>query len=173
MLRRGLNSSGSIGFPEAVMSRIKFIVAIIAALLIGGCGFTPVYTPGSQTAVAMSNIAIAEPQTKQDYILVRHLEERLGRTPGADRLLNYDIWIYEEGYYMTPRFQLVGQVDYQLVDAATGEHLITGTVKNFTGFTSTESLENVVRRDAEERLLVILADDIVSELMIKQAQPSS
>lgn len=68
---------------------------------------------------------------------------------------------------MITRYNLRGDVTYALRDLESGTVLSTGKVEHFTAFSAsgstvaTESAE----RDAEARLMVILADGIVTRLM--------
>ncbi|MGY9049746.1 MAG: LPS assembly lipoprotein LptE [Rhodobacterales bacterium] len=68
----------------------------------------------------------------------------------------------------TTRYQLIGTVEYTLKDAATGAVLSTRDTSAFAGYSATGS--NVAtlaaRRDTMERLMVILADQMVDQLLL-------
>jgi LPS-assembly lipoprotein len=67
----------------------------------------------------------------------------------------------------TTRFNLVGQVQFTLTEAATGAVLLQGSVDSFTSYSATGS--TVAGLEAEDaantRLMRILADQIVARLL--------
>ena len=64
------------------------------------------------------------------------------------------------------RINLLGQSDYALL-AANGTTITSGTVSGFTGYstTGTTVATEAAAADAEERLAVLLADQIMARLM--------
>jgi LPS-assembly lipoprotein len=71
-------------------------------------------------------------------------------------------------------FSLVGRIDYKLIDLATDTTVATGQVDNFTGYSATgDTVETLAaQRDALERLMVILADQVVRDLTVTADLPS-
>ena len=67
------------------------------------------------------------------------------------------------------RYNLVGTADYVLLDKASGAIVASGQVQNFTGYSATGTTVATLaaQRDAADRLMIILADKIVSELLVK------
>jgi LPS-assembly lipoprotein len=65
------------------------------------------------------------------------------------------------------RFNLLGSVAYSLRDLSTGATLTTGEVTSFTGYSATGTTVAVqaAERDAEARLMVILADQLLTRLL--------
>lgn len=158
-----------------MQARPIFYVFKILVLLLGlaGCGFTPVYAPGSRDAQNLSNIRVAPPpNTRVGYLFVRDLEDRLGRNPNAELLLNHSIWVFEEGVeFGVERAQVVGKVDYQLVSQSDNVVLATGSVESFTSYSSASLLYDSARRAAEERLMQILANKTITDLMVELSRP--
>jgi LPS-assembly lipoprotein len=66
----------------------------------------------------------------------------------------------------TTRYSLVGQVDYTLTARDGGTVVASGQVGNFTGYSATGSTVETLagERDARERLMTILADQLVTRL---------
>ena len=64
------------------------------------------------------------------------------------------------------RFHLIGQADYTLIDVASGFAVQSGSVDNFVGYSATGTTVATLatRREAQERLMTILADQIVLRL---------
>ncbi|WP_281969155.1 LPS assembly lipoprotein LptE [Roseovarius nanhaiticus] len=136
---------------------------------LAACGFTPVYAPGTQIDQRFSEIEVAPPNNRFEYLLVRNLEERIGRNPSGDTLLNHTLIIFEEGLEVVgaARSQIVGEVRYQLVSKDTGQVIATGSVKSFTAYSPSSQVLVATQRDTAERLMQILADKTISDLTIK------
>ena len=66
----------------------------------------------------------------------------------------------------TRRYNLVGSAAYSLRDTSTGTIVTSGTVNNFTAYSATGSTVATLaaERDALERLMVILGDQITTRL---------
>lgn len=152
-------------------------VVVATALLLSACGFAPAYGPGGTADALTRNIAISTPETRLDYLLAQQIERRLGRATSADYLLDVQITTNEEriavtNASITRRFELIGSADYTLTDMA-GREITAGNVRSFTGYsaTGTTVATSAARDDAQERLMTILADQIVTRLIA--AAPAS
>jgi len=150
--------------------RRLFLLAGLAAL--AGCGFAPAYGPGGGGATLRGQIEVAEPDTRAGYLLTRDLESRLGRSSMARYALAPEITLDTEAIAIdrrnvAGRFNILGSVRYALTDRQTGETVTTGTVDSFTAYSArgTPVATRVARRDAETRLMTILADQIVTRLL--------
>lgn len=151
-------------------SRTLFFVLAVSA-----CGFEPVNT-GPASALR-SSVAIAEPEDRNAFLLVQRLEERLGRSSIPAFALDHTIRVSAKSLGIDAegdvrRFNLVGQVDWTLREIETGEVRASGVVENFTGYSATGTTVATLtaERDARQRLMVILADQIVQRI---QAQASA
>ena len=69
------------------------------------------------------------------------------------------------------RYSLAGKADYKLVDAQTDAVLLTGEVASFTSWSATGSTvaTQTAEDDAHKRLMVMLADQIVTRLIATAA----
>jgi LPS-assembly lipoprotein len=140
-------------------------------LVLAACGFTPVYGPGGSGQILQDNVSTSEPVTRNDFLLNQRLEERLGRVNDAPYLLSVSTSIGVGGLAVdtagtTTRFNIVGTSQYSLTERATGRIVTSGAVDNFTSYSAsgTTIATRAASRDAQERLMVILADDIVTRL---------
>ncbi|MFG6581169.1 hypothetical protein ACGYK1_17390 [Sulfitobacter sp. 1A13191] len=143
---------------------IYSFIAIFTFL--GACGFEPIYGPGSQVGRGLQNIKLAAPTNREAYIFARSFEERLGRNLGASTTLQYNISIYDQGLDLrdVSISQKIGSVSYQLIDEAGGNVIASGKVEGFTSYSSEGNLSVASQHDASERLLIILADRVISKL---------
>ncbi|MWD28536.1 hypothetical protein E0K89_013710 [Aquicoccus sp. SCR17] len=150
----------------------RAFLTLLAAGGLSACGFTPAYGPSGGAGRLQGQVAVDAPDDRAGYLLVRRLEERLGRAAGARYELGAQVVIDEEGLGIsadqrTTRYHLVGEARYALRDAATGLVLQSGQVESFTGYSATGSTVATLaaERDALERLMTILADRITDRLI--------
>ena len=147
---------------------------IVLPLALAACGFTPVYGTGGTGEQLRNQVLVQEPYTQAGYLLTRHLETRLGRSSGEARYaLDLAIDIIEDGIAVnaagdTTRFNVIGRVDYALRDANAGTVITSGNVENFTAYSAigTTVATLAAERDATERLMVILGDQITTRLYV-------
>lgn len=117
-------------------------------------------------------IEVQEPDTRAGYLLNRDLESRLGRSSMARYELAPVITLNTEAIAIdrrnvAGRFNVLGSVRYTLTDRQSGETVSTGSVDNFTAYSArgTPVATRAARRDAEARLMTILADQLVTRLL--------
>ncbi|SPJ23318.1 LPS assembly lipoprotein LptE [Palleronia abyssalis] len=160
---------------------------LTALVALPACGFTPVYGPAGVARGLTGQILVDEPEDEAGYLLVTRLEERLGRPNDAQYRLALDVSISDRRLgrntqSSTAREQLVGRIRYRLIDRSTDQTLRRADLTNFTSYSSplidpdntpdpgepyVGSYVSIreARRDAGERLMTILADSIVADLL--------
>ena len=150
-------------------SRRFALLALPAALC--ACGFTPVYAPGGAGTQLRGKVELDTPTNDNTYLLVRNIEERLGRATAPEYRLSVLPITVSQGQAITEegaitRFSLVGVAEYELRRLGTNEVLAQGDVRNFTGYSATGSTVETLAAadDAQKRLMQILADQIVTAL---------
>lgn len=147
------------------------ICALLLLLGLGACGFEPVYGPNGAGTLLQNRVLVDKPDDRTGFLLVQRLEERLGRAGDPAYRLAVDLAVREEARAIDRegdirRFHLIGSAAYTLSEARTESVIRTETVTGFVGYSATgTSLATLAaRRDALERLMTILADQIVLEL---------
>ncbi|QXT39817.1 LPS assembly lipoprotein LptE [Gymnodinialimonas ceratoperidinii] len=148
----------------------RSLMLTLATLPLAACNFQPVYGPGGSGEIIRNQIRVAEPDTRLEFELVARLEDRIGT--GSRYLLDYEITrssrdLAIDADEVINRINLVGTLAFTLRDAATGRSLQTGEVATFTAYATTASpvATESARRDAEDRLAVALADQLVTRLI--------
>lgn len=160
------------------MSLLNLRTLLLALpLLAAACGFSPVYAPGGTGAALHGQIAVQSPEgirgasSTDAYFLVQNLEQRLGRG-GSAYQLDLTLRTSEEGQAITAdnaitRYSVTGTAEFSLTRQSDGRTVASGTVRNFTGYSATGSTVETLagERDAHERLMVILADQITAQIL--------
>lgn len=150
---------------------------LILPLVLAACGFTPVHGPGGTGQALQNNVSTTEPTTRNDFLLNQRLEERLGRADEAPYLLTVSTGLSIDGLALdtagtTTRFNVLGVSQYALAERDTGRVITSGTVDNFTTYSAsgTTIATRAASKDAQERLMIILADQIVTRLLSTDLQ---
>ena len=136
------------------------------------CGFEPVYAPGSAAAALRNAVLVAPPSDPVGFELVQELERRFGEPRSARYRLTANLAMREDSIGVTAegtisRFRLRGRADYAKINPVTDEVLTRGQAMSFTTYsaTSTTVATTFAQRDARRRLMVILAERMVADLI--------
>ncbi len=147
---------------------------LLGLLTLSACGFEPVYGPGGSASTLRGRIEIAAPADEEGFALVKRLEERLGQPDSADLGLIADIYITEEavgflGDGTISRYSVSGRVDWRITRLDDNAEVMTGSERSFTSYsaTSTTVATIVARRDARRRLMVVIADRILQDIVLR------
>jgi len=155
--------------------RRRFL-SLLAVAPLAGCGFAPVYGPGGSGQALRRQVRVAAPDTRLGFQLVARLEERLGRPQVDTYRLEYRIETTESGLAITgtndiTRINIEGTVHFILTESASGTRRLDGTVSTFTAYSTTFTPVSTAaaRRDAEDRLMTALADQVMARLLAASA----
>lgn len=154
----------------------RALLALLVPALLAGCGFAPVYGTGGPARELLNRVRIEDPTDKNAFDLVERLEERLGRPQNVAFRLSYGITTRSKGLGITPdnsttRYNIDGMASYTLSDAVSGTPLAQGDVTTFVSYSASGSTvaTDAAERNAYERLMRLLADQIVNELIASSA----
>jgi len=146
---------------------------LLAAVALGGCGFTPVYGPNGVGRSLHGLIEIESPADTNTYNVVSYLEQRLGRGSNAKFGLTYALSTQDEGLAVTEsqtivRYNVIGELSFALRDLTSGEVVSSGTVTAMSAYSAsgTTIATQAARKDANERLTVALADRLIERLYV-------
>ena len=153
-------------------NRRRFGVVLAAAAL-AGCGFKPVYGPDGTGAALLGQLSLDPPQDRNDYLLQRRIEERLGQATAGAWRLSTQIKTEDIGLGFTTdgditRYNINGTTGYTLRRTSSSEIFRQGKIQHFTSYSATGTTVATLaaKRDAEVRLMTILADQIIDQLLI-------
>ena len=149
----------------------RALLAALSGLALAGCGFAPAYAPGGPAARLRGAVLVDAPTGRPGYLLTRHIEARLERGAPGRFGLSYTIEIEEDAVAISAdnvitRYNILGDVAYALRDLDDSQVLLSGDVSSFVGYSASGSTvaTQAARRDAEARLMRILADQILTRL---------
>jgi LPS-assembly lipoprotein len=155
----------------------RTFLTLLAVAPLAGCGFAPVYAPGGTGQALRGQVLVAAPDTRLGFELVARLEERLGLPQAETYRLDYVIETSESDLAITgtndiTRINIQGSVRFTLVETMSGVERLSGTVSTFTAYstTSTAVATAAARRDAEDRLMHALADQVMSRLLASSSR---
>ncbi|UOA25561.1 LPS assembly lipoprotein LptE [Pseudosulfitobacter sp. DSM 107133] len=145
---------------------------LLALPLLAACGFAPVYGPQGAGTALQGRVLVEAPDTRDDQLMLQQIERRLGRAGDPAYGLAIDLIVTREGLAIDAdgdidRYNLLGTATYTLTSSANSAVVSTGTVTNFTGYSSTGSTVATLaaERDARQRLMTALGDMVVDRLV--------
>ncbi|MGB1234138.1 MAG: LPS assembly lipoprotein LptE [Planktomarina sp.] len=140
-------------------------------LALGGCGFTPAFGPNSAAAGLRGRVMIDAPDTRDGFEFVKAMQRNFGVTETAEYRLTYTLTKVEDSTVVSvaqelQRFAIEGRVQFTLQTLG-GQTVVTGENRAFTSYSATGSTLATDRsqRDAEDRLMVILADQVMTDII--------
>lgn len=118
-------------------------------------------------------ISLNAPGGRNDYLLNQRIEERLGHAPAGRFALSYalktttdDLGTTSEG--VTSRYHISGSATWSL-KGVDDRVVASGKVDSFSSYSPTGSTAATPasKRDANARLMTILADQLVDQLLLQ------
>lgn len=151
----------------------RSVLQLLAGVpLLAACGFTPAYGPQGIATKLRGRVEYEEPKSGPAFNLVKQFTVHFGRPEAATHRLNYSISTstqsggFSSGNAIT-RYLLNGSVTWSLEDLASQERVAGGTVSSFTSWSAAGSTISGLsaQEDAEDRLMIILADQIADQIL--------
>ena len=159
------------------MSSYKRIIGFWALLLLGACGFEPVYAQSTSTNSVRNNFDLSAPTDRRTYQFYHNLKGQISDNPQVQYALSYTISqsatnAATDADGKSHRGVLKGSLAYRITGKINGETVKTGNVKGFTSYSALASsvASDAAGRDATIRLMKILSDNLVDELMMVAAK---
>lgn len=152
-------------------------VLALLALAPAACGFRPLYGEGAPAARMAGRVDVDLIEGKAGFDLRERLLNRLGAPTDPAYRLTVTLTLQTTGTALTQenvttRFDVTGLAEYVLTPLAGGTPVASGSVRSVTGFNAPESVTSTAfaaraaELDAEHRLAVNLADQIVQRLAL-------
>lgn len=163
---------------RAFLARAGALAGVIAgATALAGCGFAPIYGPRGAGGALRGQVLADEPDTRFGYAFVARIEDRLGRAGDARWALGYRIETRQtavgiDSENAITRYNITGTVAWELRPLDSDEVVLSDATGSFTGYSATGTAVSAftARRDAEDRLMAILADQLVAQLFARAGE---
>ena len=155
------------------MRRLGTAAALGLAMLLGGCGFTPLYGASGNVAPALSAIEVQAPKTRTGYLLREELDDALARDKTRTPAYLLTLAVNEDRYArglriddVATRYEVVLYVSYILTDRRTRRQVKTGTVNANVTYDSADQPYSGIAAfsDGQERAATQAAERIRLDL---------
>ncbi|MDC3389496.1 LPS assembly lipoprotein LptE [bacterium] len=140
---------------------------------LASCGFTPVYGPEETATALLGQNALDPAQDRNTFLLNRRIEERLGQATAGAWRLSTKLETENIGSGFTAdgditRYHIKGTAIYTLRRMCSSDIYREGKVQHFTSYsaTGTTVATLALKRDAEVRIMTILADQIIDQVLL-------
>jgi LPS-assembly lipoprotein len=154
------------------VKRALAALLLALALPLAGCGFTPLYAAPGVTP-NLSAIEVIAPQGRVGELLREELNDALGRDLALPPAYRLDLWYRTDRVgrglrvdNVVSRYELVLQVEYRLIDQATGRELRRRRINSEVTYNSVDQPYAAIagQQDAEARAAADAARRIQIEL---------
>jgi LPS-assembly lipoprotein len=143
-----------------------------AMVCLSACGYSPAYAPGGVGDRLRGKIRVSDPGDSNSFAFVERFEARMGVPTQPTHDLAYGIGFGADGVsitadQVTQRFNLTGQLTYSITQRPGNVVVTQGVVESFTSYSTTSNITSTraAEQDAYRRLVTILADQLVTELL--------
>ena len=151
----------------------KYIFSVLFSIFIVNCSFEPAWIAGNNKSQTLwQKVDLKEPKTSNEFRLNRYLVSRVGDAKDAKFLLKYEIFTETKRTALSfdgkaYRIRIHGEVKFSLIHNSRNEVLVSSSVKDSLGYSDAilAVTDQASERDAYERLMVLLGDKIVDELL--------
>jgi len=158
---------------RGALARLGVLAGALATL--AACGFEPMYAPAGPATAAQGRVEVAVIDGRPGFLMRERLIERLGPAAAPTHRLEIDLGLQQEGVALaqddvTTRFDIIGEAAWRLVPLDAGTAILSGAERAVTGYSApaeaTASTFAILsaRRDAEERVAMLLADLIATRV---------
>ena len=151
----------------------KYIFSLLLTIFIVSCSFEPAWIAGNNKATVLwQKVDLKQPKTSNDFRLNRYLVSRVGDAEDAEFFLNYELSTETKRTALSfdgkaYRIRIHGEVKFSLVHNSNNTILVSSSVKDSLGYSDAilAVTDQASERDAYARLMVLLGDKIVDELL--------
>ena len=151
----------------------QYIFSILLSVFIAGCSFEPAWIARNNKAKIFSKkIELNEPKTSNEFRLNRYLVSRFGDARDAEFFLKYELFTETKRTALSfdgkaYRIRIQGEVKFSLIHNSKNIVLFSKSVNDSVGYSDAilAVTDQASERDAYARLMVLLGDKIVDELL--------
>tara|TARA_B100001057_G_scaffold487403_1_gene570091 strand:+ start:2815 stop:3303 length:489 start_codon:yes stop_codon:yes gene_type:complete len=159
------------------MLLFKRISTLFALLLLGACGFEPAYTSSTTAASIRDAFVLKAPTDRGSYQFYHNLKRQVSDNRLGRYVLSYSISTNTTNAAIdadgrSHRSILKGKLSYKITLKKTGEMVKSNEINVFTSYSALASsvASDASGRDATKRLMKILSDQLVDDLLLAAAK---
>lgn len=155
------------------------ISVMLISFLLSNCGFLPIGEKIIEAQKFFTLIKIDDPKSKNDFMIVEHLNRLLGSPEGKKYLLTFSTKILTTTGVITKenqttRYILNSTTNYSIKNLATGrivhDNVIFGTSSYSSNINTTSYSSKVSRQNSIERLSKFTAEKIAIDIEINATE---
>jgi LPS-assembly lipoprotein len=157
----------------SLFKKKKYLFNLLIGVFLVGCSFQPAWVSKNQKAkILWERIDFKEAKNSNEFRLNRHLVSRLGKAIDAELLLKYELFTETKRSALSFdgkafRILIHGEVKFSLIQNEKNIILLTSSVSDRAAYSDSilAVTDEASERDAYARLMVLLGDRIVDELL--------
>ena len=151
----------------------KYLLALLLSAFIASCSFEPAWiTKDNKIKILWQRVDIKDPTTSNEFRLNRYLASRIGDANDTDFFLEYELFTETKRTALSfdgkaYRIRISGEVKFNLLNSGKDMILFSSSVKDSLSYSDAilTVTDQASERDAYKRLMVLLGDRIVDELL--------
>ena len=156
-----------------LFNKQNYLLALLFGVFIASCTFEPAWiAKDNKTKVLWQRVDIKEPITSNEFRLNRYLASRIGVAKDAEFFLEYELSTETQRTALSfdgkaYRIRILGEVKFSLLRNGKDTIMFRSSVKDSLGYSDAilAVTDQASERDAYKRLMVLLGDRIVDELL--------
>ena len=156
-----------------LFNKKKYIFFLLFSMLVASCSFEPAWVAGHNKAkILWMKIDLKEPETSNEFRLNRYLVSRVGDAKDGEFFLKYELYTETKRTALSfdgksYRIRIYGEVKFSLINNSNNTILLSSSAKDSLGYSDAilAVTDQASKRDAYARLMVLLGDKIVDELL--------
>ena len=156
-----------------LFNKQNYLLALLFGVLIASCDFEPAWiAKDNKIKVLWQKVNLKEPITSNEFRLNRYLASRIGDAKDAEFSLEYELFTETKRTALSfdgkaYRIRILGEIKFSLLHSEKDTVLLSSSVKDSLGYSDAilAVTDQASERDAYKRLMVLLGDRIVDELL--------
>ena len=156
-----------------LFNKQKYLHGLLFGVFIASCSFEPAWiAKDNKTKILWQRVDIKEPITSNEFRLNRYLASRIGDAKDAEFSLEYELFTETKRTALSfdgkaYRIRILGEIKFSLLHSEKDTVLLSSSVKDSLGYSDAilAVTDQASERDAYKRLMVLLGDRMVDELL--------
>jgi hypothetical protein len=156
-----------------LFNKQNYLLALLFGVVIASCTFEPAWiAKDDKVKNFWRKIELKEPITSNEFRLTRYLASRIGDAKDAEYFLEYELFTETKRTALSfdgkaYRIRILGEVKFSLINNEKNTIMLSSSVKDSLGYSDAilAVTDQASERDGYKRLMVLLGDRIVNELL--------